>query len=202
MRSMPLLAALLATAAAAQPVPLSHDFYRALTTRAAPEQAADLRRGLRANLVSQAGEAWDTECEDDQRATGALPGLQRQRLRGGGWLLGVACSQGAYQGSFWAVHLWHAGGRPQAAVLVWPVPKSATVMKDERVLSGDVAVLKTGQVEVLTRFRGVGDCGTRTRYALAQGRIHTLQLAAVFDCPETAGTADPERWPVLRRFVP
>lgn len=209
---MPIVAALLAgllavaTAApaahAAAPVPLSADFYRALTGRAAPEQAADLRRGLRANLVSQAGEAWDTECEDDQRATGALPGLQRQRLRDGSWLLILACSQGAYQGSFWAVQLWREGGRPKAAVLVWPVPASAAVLKDERVLSGDLMVLKTGEVEVLNRFRGVGDCGTRTRYALRQGGVHTLQLAAVFACPDTAAAAGPEQWPVLRRFDP
>jgi hypothetical protein len=207
---MPLLAALVvgsitalpAALAAAEPVPLSADFYRALTTRAAPAQAADLRRGLRANLVSQAGEGWDTECEADQAATGALPGLQRLRLRDGTWLLTLACSQGAYQGSFWAVHLWRAGGRPQAVVLVWPVPKSATASTDERVLAGDVVVLKTGAVDVLTRFRGVGDCGTRTRYALRDGRVHTLQVAAVFDCADTAGAAGPEQWPVLRRTPP
>lgn len=197
-----LLAAAAATAAAAQPVPLSADFYRALTTRAAPQHAADLRRGLRANLVSQAGEAWDSECEDDQRASGAPPGLLRDRLKDGSWLLQLPCGQGAYQGSFWAVQLWREAGRAQAAVLVWPVPTAPQQLRDARVLSGELAVRASGRVELLNRFRGIGDCGTRSEYRVRQGRVHILMIAGVFQCPDTAAAAGPGTWPVLQRFDP
>lgn len=196
------LAALTTAVPAAEPVPLSPDFYSALSTHRAPEQAADLRRGLRANLVSLYGEAWDSDCEEAQQASGAPPGLQRQRLPDGSWLLSMACSQGAYQGSFWAVHLWRNAGRVQAALLAWPVAGATGQLHDERVLAGEMVVLKNGQIQVLTRFRGIGDCGTRSRYGLHQGRIRILELAGVLDCPDTAAAVGPDQWPVLRRFAP
>lgn len=204
MRLLPLLSLgllLATTAATAAPVvPLSADFYRALTTTPRPQDAAALRRGLRANLVSVDGEAWDSDCEADAQASGAPPGLLRTRLPDGSWLLQVVCAQGAYQGSFWAAQLWREGGRPRVALLDWPLPKAPGRLQDDRVPSGDLELRRDGRLVLTTRFRGIGDCGTRSSYQLQRGRIDILVVAGVFACPDTPGAAGPDQWPVLQRF--
>ena len=51
----------------------------------------------------------------------------------------------------------------------------------------------SGELTVLTRFRGAGDCGALATYALFDGAVvlQRLRLQAVCD----GGSADPQRWP-------
>lgn len=103
----------------------------------------------------------------------------------------------------------------QATLIVWPVaverstagaaaattppvvPASAPAaapgieLVDEVVAWGEVRALAAGraaapaEVEIANRFRASGDCGTRSRYALREGRAELVALAAAFVCPDT-----------------
>ena len=215
-----LCATAVTVAAAAEPVTvaLPTPLYRALTAGADPEHAAGLRGQLRAALLGDGTRpAWDADCEQDRQDSDAAPGLWRQRLSDGSWLLRVECSAGAYQGSFWAVQLWRQAGPAEpgrAALLTWRVPRqnadgsrgSAFTLSNEVVLWGELSLPAAPaggvQVEVVNRFRGIGDCGTRSRYRLHRGHVGIATLAAVFSCPDTPATVPlgPADWPVLSIF--
>ena len=198
--------------------------FRALTTATGLEAASELRAELRALWAARrdpAGADWDAECEQANRDSGATPGLIRHPLADGSWLIEVACAQGAYQGSFWAVQVWRPGSTPQtsraaarsrpalAALLRWPVASEradgatpAVDVSPQVVVWGELGVAARSRArcpaaEIVNRFRAIGDCGTRSRYALRRGTTRLLELAAVFACPETlpgvpVGPAD---WP-------
>jgi len=201
-------APLLARPAPPPPVALSADLYRLLTTRSALERDASLRRKLRSRL-GVTGAAWDSDCEQDNRDSGATPGLLRDALADGSWLLRAECATGAYQGSFWAVQVWRSGGRAQAALLAWPIGKAAPdgtgepfALSEQGVVWGELSLLSQGLVELVNRFRGIGDCGTRARYEVRQGRVRIVGLAAVFSCPDTpaASPVGPSDWPIVKTF--
>ena len=183
---------------------------RTLTSAAKPEADAALRSRLRrAVLGAAAGTAWDGECEQDNQASGAAAGVARQRLPDGSWLLRLDCGAGAYQGSFWAAQVWRQAGQWRGAVLAWPVAQALAegngppfTLTQEVVLSGDLALLPGGKVEVLNRFRGLGDCGTRSAYEVKQGRVRFMVLAAVWVCPDTPASVPigPPDWPILKSF--
>lgn len=193
-------------------VVLPTDLVRALTSAKSPEADAALRRRWRnAMLGAAAGKAWDDECEQDNQHSGAAPGLARQRLPDGSWLLRLDCGAGAYQGSFWAAQVWRQAGQWRGAVLAWPVAQAAAaaatiglpfILTQELVLSGEVAMLPDGAVEVVNRFRGLGDCGTRSAYEVKQGRVRFMVLAAVWACPDTPASVPigPPDWPILKTF--
>ena len=212
-----LCAAATAGAAATEPAPvaLPTPLYRALTLGAHPERAAGLRSQLRAAVLDGSAQpAWDADCEQDRQDSDAAPGLRRQRLPDGSWLLRLECSAGAYQGSFWAVQLWRQAGQRKpgrAALLTWPVPRqgaagSPFTLSNQVVLWGELSLPAASaagvQAEVVNRFRGIGDCGTRSRYRLHQGHVGIATLAAVFSCPDTPATVPlgPADWPVLGIF--
>lgn len=183
-------------------------------SEAGPRADAALRSRWRsAVLGAAAGSAWDGECEQDNQNSGAAAGLTRQRLPGGSWLLRLDCGAGAYQGSFWAAQVWRQAGQWRGAVLAWPVaqpqpetPAAATgppfTVTQQVVLSGELAVLPGGRVEVVNRFRGLGDCGTRSTYEVKQGQVRFMVLAAVLACPDTPASVPigPPDWPILQTF--
>ena len=189
---------------------LTASWVRALTSATKPEADAALRSRLRsAVLGAAAGTAWDGECEQDNQASGAAAGVARQRLPDGSWLLRLDCGAGAYQGSFWAAQVWRQAGQWRAGVLVWPVAQARAgatgqpfTLTQEVVLSGDLALLPGGKVEVLNRFRGLGDCGSRSAYEVKQGRVRFMVLAAVWVCPDTPASVPigPPDWPILKSF--
>jgi hypothetical protein len=173
--------------------------YRALTTGAGLESAAPLRHALRALWPGFAG---DADCEQEARDSGAPPGLLRQLLADGSWLIQAACAQGAYQGSTWAAQLRSPpAAPPQADLLCWPVPverAGGLALEDRIVIWGEVTS-GTAEVEVIERFRAIGDCGTRSRYRIERGRVALVGVAGALACPETARVppAGPADWPAL-----
>ena len=191
---------------------LTASWVRALASAAKPETDIALRSRLRsAVLGAAAGTAWDGECEQDNQASGAAAGVARQRLPDGSWLLRLDCGAGAYQGSFWAAQVWRQAGQWRAGVLVWPVAQARAgagatgdpfTLTQAVVLSGDLALLPGGKFEVLNRFRGLGDCGTRSAYEVKQGRVRFMVLAAVWVCPDTPASVPigPPDWPILKSF--
>ncbi len=206
--------AAVANAGSAQVVPaavvLPAALVRALTSAAKPEADAALRHRWRSALLgAAAGPAWDGECEQDNQNSGAAAGLARQRLPGGSWLLRLDCGAGAYQGSFWAAQVWQQAGQWRGAVLAWPVAQAAAegsgqafALTQAVVLWGDVVVQAGGKIEVLNRFRGLGDCGTRSLYQVRQGRTRFMVLAAVWACPDTPASVPtgPPDWPIVKSF--
>ena len=191
-------------------VPLAAALVSALITSDKPETDGALRQRWRSAVLGPAaGTAWDGECEQDQQASGAATGLLRQRLPDGSWLLRLDCSAGAYQGSFWAGQVWRHAGQWRGRVLTWPVAQAAAkgspqpfTLAPEVVLWGEMVVQPGGAVEVLNRFRGLGDCGTRSVYEVKQGQVRFLVLAAVFACPDTPASEPigPPDWPTLKSF--
>lgn len=184
--------------------------YRALTTGAGLESAAPLRSAMRSLWPGFAG---DADCEQEALDSGAPPGLLRQRLADGSWLVQAVCAQGAYQGSAWTAQLWSAPGQPpQAALLCWPVPTEragALALEDRIVFWGELSAPEpdpggaagepVAEVEIVERFRAIGDCGTRSRYRLQRGRVTLVGIAAALACPETAADTPtgPAGWPAL-----
>lgn len=167
------------------------------TLTASPQLEADaeLRASVRALWH---GSPWDADCEEVNRDSGATPGLIRHALADGTWLIEVACAQGAYQGSFWAVQMWASQNGPaHAAVLRWQVAAVGTSAAPpgfdtsvQVVVWGELAAVASSpdarrEAEIVTRFRGIGDCGTRSRYAIERGTTRLAALAANFICPET-----------------
>jgi hypothetical protein len=214
---------------AASPLPLSAlrtanlplPLFRDLTTRPESELTVDHRKAMRRHLlisISADQKTWDADCEAAFSNTGGpdSAGLIRLRLAEHNWLIQVQCAQGAYQGSFWAVHLWQDRGGPHAAALQWQVPdqkapdasiSAAVQMRNEVVVWGDIEVhtawrRSTSLVEIINRFRAIGDCGTRGRYRLRHGSTQMVELAAIFRCPESlSGTVGgPDTWPLQTPF--
>jgi hypothetical protein len=155
---------------------------------------------------------WDADCEAARLDSGATPGILRHSFSGGHWLLQIECALGAYQGSFWAAQVWLA--QPEAAfaaVLRWPVASAPTAaasgttaigLVDEAVVWGELGVVapaagQPAQVEIVNRFRALGDCGTRSRYALDHGTTRLVALAALFACADTVAdpSPGPAGWP-------
>ena len=183
----------------AAPVAAGNVLYAALTTTPDPASGAHLRAALRALWP---GNARDADCEQEARDSGAPSGLLRQPLADGSWLVQAVCAQGAYQGSAWAAQLWAApGAAPQAALLCWPVPAERAgrlALEDRVVVWGDVSAAAQGaEVEIVERFRAIGDCGIRSRYRLERGRVTLVGIAAALVCPETARDppTGPADWP-------
>ncbi len=212
--ALPLLGNAAAPPMAPPAAVLTSSWVRAMASTAKPETDIALRSRLRsAVLGAAAGTAWDAECEQDNQASGAAAGVARQRLPDGTWLLRLDCGAGAYQGSFWAAQVWRQAGQWRAGVLVWRVAQAQArvgggatgqpfTLTQEVVLSGDLALLPGGTVEVLNRFRGLGDCGTRSAYEVKQGRVRFMVLAAVWVCPDTPASVPigPPDWPILKSF--
>jgi hypothetical protein len=55
---------------------------------------------------------------------------------------------------------------------------------------------KTGQLSVLDKFRGPGDCGTLATYAVADGQARLVALRAKVAC-DGQGAEAPEKWPEI-----
>ncbi len=178
-----------------------------LTARPGIDREPALRQALGALWP---GRAWNSECEQDSRDSGSSPGPVRLALADGSWLVQIACAQGAYQGSSWAAQVWPGpGATGEAALLCWPVaseregraPPGLEIV-DEVVVWGDLASVGTaaGQpptVEIVNRYRAIGDCGTRSRYTLQKGRVSLVELATAFNCPDTVTDppSGPADWP-------
>jgi hypothetical protein len=219
LRTLVLAAAVsvLAPAATAGPAPqlpsaavLPAALVRALTKTSTPEADEARRQRWRSALLgAAAGTAWDGECEQDLRNSGAPAGLARQRLSDGSWLLRADCSAGAYQGSFWAAQVWRQSGQWHGAVLAWPVAQAAAggsqlpfSLTQAVLLWGELTVLPGGAVEVVNRFRGLGDCGSRSVYQVKQGAVRFVVLAALWACPDTPASVPlgPPDWPIVKSF--
>lgn len=180
-------------------VPLADNTARALAP-ATPDPTAERVR-WRALLN------WPERCEADHQATLAALGLNDSRvqvydLEANRRLIVVGCAQGAYQ-STWRYHLLDESVSPPKAlalaVLTWQLDDEDVWQPLEaQELAGAPSFDARARVlTILTRARGLGDCGLRVRYRVQGDRLNVLEARgrACDGDPEQA--APPERWPAL-----
>ena len=181
----------------------------ALTAAAAGAAKAlwDERAALQARLH------WPKDCEESFRETFAaapdgpgLPlrdtGVQRHDLGDGRTLYLVQCDQAAYQGIYAAMETGPGDG--PAKLLRFPTADAdggRVIRREDDSLVGDMQFDETNKtLTVLTKARGVGDCGSYAVYGFdAAGKPAARELRAR-ECPKKAGPyLPPERWPLVGR---
>ena len=144
---------------------------------------------------------WPADCEESFTAS-AVPeaaGIEVHSLSPGRSLVEVRCAWGAYQGSqiyyLYDESRQPARGEPLAfEVRESPDEKSLVANETPEVWGLPSFDSRTGQLEVLNKFRGPGDCGTLATYRFVDGRPRLARLRAKVAC-DGKGAEEPERWP-------
>ncbi|WP_428562134.1 MAG: DUF1176 domain-containing protein [Solidesulfovibrio sp. DCME] len=172
--------------------------------------AATRQRYLDARAKLRARLGWPPSCEaayqemvspEGMGATVRSTGVDAYALSGGRTLYVVQCDQAAYQATYTAVLTEQPDGPgmplrfPALADSAAPSPP---VPQDE--LVGDVSFdAAKGTLTVLTKARGLADCGSLAVYAFPSGARVSLAEMRVRECPrQPKGYVPPERWPLLR----
>ena len=128
-------------------------------------------------------------------------GIEVYALSPGRSLVEVRCAWGAYQGSQ-VYYLYDETRQPPGALpLTFEVresPDDRSLVKSEtrEVWGLPTFDPKTGQLSVLNKFRGPGDCGTLATYGFAAGQARLAKLRAKTAC-DGQGGEEPERWPEI-----
>jgi hypothetical protein len=146
---------------------------------------------------------WPADCEEafQGSAPADAAGIALYELAPGRSLVEVRCAWGAYQGSQ-VYYLYDETRQPASAL---PLTFEIRESPDERSLvRGETREVwglptfdpKTGQLEVLNKFRGPGDCGTLSTYRFVEGRVILAKLRAKVAC-DGQGAETPETWPEI-----
>lgn len=172
------------------------------TPAASPVVAsADERARWRALL------GWPERCEAEHaaalKALGLVDGrVQVHDLGSGRRLVVVGCALGAYQSSaryYWVDESLHPTRALPLKVTTWELDEDeAWRPREVDELAGAASFDARGSLlTILTRARGLGDCGLRVRYRMQKERLAVFEARgrACDGDPEQA--APPERWPVL-----
>ncbi len=173
--------------------------------RAAARQAwLDERARLRAVL------GWPDACEESYQDMVSPQGLdvpvrssgvEAYPLAEGRTLYCVQCDQAAYQATYVAV-LQDAPGKP-GTLLRFPTVAdndAPTRPEPQEELVGDLDFdAKAGTLTVLSKGRGLADCGVRAVYAFPPEGGVAVREIRVRQCPRVPkGYVPPERWPLFR----
>jgi hypothetical protein len=143
---------------------------------------------------------WPDDCEQAFRETAAEgEGIEVYPLGPARSLVEVRCAWGAYQGSYLYYRYDQSSKPPGAGPLEFEVresPDEASLVPGK---STEIAGLptfdaKTGELTVLDKFRGPGDCGTLATYRFDEGQARLVALRAKAAC-DGQGAETPERWP-------
>jgi hypothetical protein len=143
---------------------------------------------------------WPAECENAFELThiSSDGGLFFRALEDGVTLIEVTCAAGAYQGSAVFVRLDENASPPAARTLMFATYTSADNETLERTEStelwGEAMFLQDArELTLLSVSRQTRDCGTWSRYSLAEAAPRLLELYAQIVCPEESGPpAQPE----------
>jgi len=128
-------------------------------------------------------------------------GIEVYALSPGRSLVEVRCAWGAYQGSQ-VYYLFDETRQPPGALpLTFEVresPDDRSLVKSETREVWGLSTFdpKTGQLSVLNKFRGPGDCGTLATYGFAAGEARLTALRAKTAC-DGQGGEEPEKWPEI-----
>jgi hypothetical protein len=151
--------------------------------------------------------AWPERCETDHRAAVAALALADARLEvhdlgGGRRLIVVGCTRGAYQSSA-RYYVVDESVEPARSV---PLLVPTWELDDEEIwqpreveeLAAETSFDTRARVlTLLTRSRGLGDCGLRVRYRVQKERLSVLEARGRVCDGDPEQAAPPERWPLL-----
>ena len=198
MRALVLAVALAGLSACAREAP-----ERAKAAPAAPSsnpaaQVASLpgledRAGWRALL------RWPEDCEERRRETVAAEmgaGIEVDTLGGGRRLVQVLCFPGAYQPG--KLVFVHGPGSEAAPVRLPGYAEGATTAEDSIPYVNGLTTFDraTRELEVLSKSRGVGDCGKLLRFAFPEG-VPTIRWQRAQECGVEPPVMEPHQWPLL-----
>ena len=122
-------------------------------------------------------------------------GIASYTLKGGNTLIVVACSLGVYQGD----SLLYAGDEKHGYGLLAfrqfrAYGNRKLVSYTDALLRGIVMVQPSqNSVEVLRKYRGLGDCGQLLRYRIEGGQAKLDELR-IKECDEVPGGVPPKAW--------
>jgi hypothetical protein len=170
------------------------------TTLAAPREGDDQRAPWRSALK------WPTWCEKGFRATfpdGAEGGgVDLRTLPDGRLLLVVGCGTGAYQGPSLLYDVQIPQSAPATGRLLRVPTYDTTGIRSLRLkrITGTEAIglirhsAGNTLLTVLTKFRGLGDCGVWVRYRVDPSALVPLVVRAKVRC-DGKPPYNPARWP-------
>jgi len=111
----------------------------------------------------------------------------------------VSCSFGAYQGVE-MLYLVDAARRKVGPLplLTYRDPGSGVPkrVRETAILGAASFSPRTGELTVLDKFRGLGDCGIFSRFRLVGNTFRTIEVRAKLAC-NGKPPFDPARWPRL-----
>lgn len=143
---------------------------------------------------------WPSECEESFAAGGrADAGITLYPLAGGRTLAEVACAMGAYQGS---QMYFLIDGAKQTPLLLptyeagGPEGRTLTAKREAEVAGS--AEFQSGELRVLNRYRGPGDCGSYAVYTFRDAGPVLKEFRAKVEC-DGEGAEHPEKWPVVNQ---
>jgi Protein of unknown function (DUF1176) len=145
---------------------------------------------------------WPAACEESWRSSGnpGIAGVSVWKLNAAVRLVEVSCSLGAYQGTemLYFARTDDATRRPPISLLIYedsgtgkPTAKRRTLILGTMAFS-----LRTRQLNVLDKFRGAGDCGISSTFALEDDVFVPITVRAKLAC-NGKPPFDPARWPKL-----
>lgn len=144
---------------------------------------------------------WTEPCEqarrEDPGAEGS--GVQSYAVGPDRYLVEVQCSGGAYQGSYNYV-LYDLQATPARATLLrFPSFDGERWSWEADVAGVPSFVPEAKELELFSKARGVGDCGSLVRYAFPEGRPRLLWLRARECSAELPGgtVPPPGEWPLV-----
>lgn len=145
---------------------------------------------------------WPDSCEEGyDYPDPALGGVAFHALGDALYLVEVVCTLGAYQGYQRYYLLDESGPQPIARALTF-VTYEATGkqgqplkrVQTEELWGSPQFDASTKRLNVMRKFRGIGDCGTLAAYSFDTGDPQLKALRAKTAC-DGRGTGTPERWP-------
>lgn len=153
----------------------------------------DDRAGWRA-LVT-----WPEDCEERRRETVAAEmgaGIEVDTLGGGRYLVQVLCFPGAYQPG--KLVFVQGPGRASAPLRLPGYDEGATSPEDSIPYVNGLTEFDraTRDLEVLSKSRGMGDCGKLVRFAFPDG-VPTIKWQRAQECGAEPAIMEPHRWPLV-----
>jgi hypothetical protein len=141
---------------------------------------------------------WPDDCEEahDSTAISGIAAMDFHLMEDGTYVVEVTCTTGAYQGYGRFYSLDERGTERRNA----PITFGTVSSPDRKLVALDTqeppGLWTWGVHDSLTihdRFRGVGDCGTFTRFVFAWGHARRVECRAKLACD--GKSFDPRLWP-------